>query len=180
MKRLGLSLVLLVSLLLLSVGVAWAGPGSVRGTVYLDVNQNGQRDEGEVGVPGVYITISAGEYSHTYYTGDDGTYAPIPLPGGMWHITLHLPQGYKATTPTELDVYLPEGEAALGNDFGIYGSGQIQYPYGIGGGAPSTLPQTGTPEGTRLPLMGLLLLGLGVVILVGTPLALQPIRLRQR
>ena len=88
------------------------GPsGTIRGYVYLDSNRNGKFDDGEKGLPGVYVTISFGEYYHTYYTGDGdpegdvpgpGSYGPTDLPGGGWTVTLHVPDGYRATSAKTL------------------------------------------------------------------------------
>ncbi len=41
---------------------------------------------------------------NTYATG---TYGPATLPMGWWKITYHVPQGYVATTPTEISVNVP-------------------------------------------------------------------------
>jgi hypothetical protein len=141
------------------------GPsGTIRGYVYLDSNRNGKFDDGEKGLPGVYVTISFGEYYHTYYTGDGdpdgdvpgpGSYGPTDLPGGSWTVTLHVPDGYRATSAKTITVDVPDGGAATGADFGIYGSGKIRYanpPGGaMGGGAGSTLPYTGAAR--QVPLL---------------------------
>ncbi len=165
--------------------------GTIRGYVYLDSNQNGVFDEGEQGLPGVYVTISYNEYQQTYYTGNGdanpqegpglpspapgpGSYGPTPLPPGYWKVTLHLPDGYRATTPTELYATVPPSGAATDVNFGIYGSGPIQYSGGtdfaIGGGAGSTLPQTGgVTRPSPLSLLALVIALVGLLALVGTP-----------
>jgi hypothetical protein len=154
--------------------------GTIRGYVFRDSNRNGVFDEGEEGLPGVYVTIKYGDYEHTYYTGngdpegDNGSYGPRPLPGGYWTVTLHVPDGYRSTSPSELTVYVPDGGAATGANFGIYGSGEIRYSagsgVGMGGGAGSGLPQTGSqkqaPRGHLIALVAALM---GFLVLFGTP-----------
>ena len=158
--------------------------GTIRGYVFLDSNRNGVFEEGEEeGLPNVYITISAGDYQHTYYTGDGdaggsvpgpGSFGPTPLPGGSWTVTLHVPDGYRSTSPSELVVYVPEGGVYKYANFGIYGSGEIYYSagsgIGMGGGAGSALPQTGgQKQAPRGHLIALVAVMLGFLVLFGTP-----------
>jgi hypothetical protein len=156
--------------------------GTIRGYVYRDNNRNGVFDKDEEGIPGVYVTISHGEYQHSYYTGEGdpegdepgpGSYGPTPLPGGRWTVTLHVPDGYRATSATELGVDVPHEGAVTGADFGIYGSGEIRYSAGIGvgmGGAAGALPYTGgTKQAPRGHLIALLVAFVGFLVLLGTP-----------
>lgn len=163
------------SLVLLLVSFAGGLPqlgdneGTIRGATFLDNNRNGVMDAGEPGVGGVYFTISAGDYSQQYYseprTTDDlghtfatGTYGPVPLPRGVWHVSYQVPSGYVATTPTELDVYVPGSE---GNHVGWAYLGL--YP---GSGGTPTLPHTGLPDQPALRVM-LALFGVAAVGAVG-------------
>lgn len=157
-------------------------PNSIRGYVFRDSNRNGVFDAGEEGVPGVYVTITTGDYQHSYYTGSGdpegnvpgpGSYGPTALQSGAWKVVLHVPDGYRATTATELNVTVPDGGAVTGVDFGLYGSGEIRYASGIQvsmGGAAGVLPQTGgvvtIPQGH---LMALLAAFIGFLALLGTP-----------
>ena len=193
MNKRWLVFVILSALALSSLGAASQNPaqgqlrqdspvspsGTIRGYVFRDSNRNGIFDDGEEGLPGVYITIKYGDYEHTYYTGngdpdDSGSYGPRPLPGGSWTVMLHVPDGYRSTSPSELTVYVPEGGAATGANFGIYGSGEIRYSagsgIGMGGGAGSGLPQTGgqkqAPRGHLIALVAALM---GFLVLLGTP-----------
>ena len=165
--------------------------GTIRGYVFLDNNQNGVFDEGEEGIPSVYVTISYDEYQQIYYTGDGdadpqaaqglpapspgpGSYGPTPLQAGYWKVTLHVPDGYKATSSSELYATVPAGGAATDVNFGIYGSGPIVYSagtgVGMGGGAGSVLPQTGgVAEASPLSSLALIVALAGLVVLVGTP-----------
>jgi hypothetical protein len=172
-------------------------PGSIRGYVFLDRNQNGVFDVGqEEGLPLVDITVSYGEYQHTYCTGGGdpngevpgpGSYGPTALQGGYWTVTLHVPDGYRATTPTEQGALVPaEGGAVTGVNFGLYGSGSIASSVcppelgvvqdtgapglAIGGGAGAGLPQTGgVAQPQRGHLIALLAAVVGFLALLGTP-----------
>ena len=73
-------------------------------TVYLDSNNNGKIDPGEV----------------RRITAADGSYAFTGLkPGVTYHIRVAVPSGWVATMPTRIDVTPVAGTTAAGNDFGI-------------------------------------------------------------
>jgi hypothetical protein len=164
-------------------------PGTIRGYVFRDTNKNGVFDAGEEGIPDVYVTISYGDYQHTYYTGvgdpsgsepGPGSYGPTPLQSGYWTVNLHVPDGYVATTSSELNVFVPTGGAATGANFGIYGSGPINYSAGTGvamGGGAGILPQTG--GGTPVPTVhwiALVAVLVGCIALLGTPWCVVQVR----
>ncbi len=140
--------------------------GTLRGAAFLDSNRNGVMDAGEPGVGGVYFTISAGDYSHTYYTEPrtvdefgntyaTGTFGPIPLPRGDWHVTLHVPAGYRATTPIEQTIYVPGAEG-----------GHVGWVYfGLTDGRAGLPPAGATLD--PLVVGGLVLLGLGGLAALG-------------
>ena len=66
-----------------TIGAAAQGSsGTIRGYVFRDSNQNGVFDAGEEGIPGVFITISYGDYQHTYYSGGGDPNGSVPGPGG--------------------------------------------------------------------------------------------------
>jgi hypothetical protein len=180
-----------LSILVLSnVAAAQQQGGTIRGYVFRDSNGNGVFDEGEEGLPDVRVTISLGDYEHTYYTGKGdanpaptpqlpspapgpGSYGPTPLQGGYWKVTLQVPDGYRATTPTEVFVNVPEGRSATGVNFGVFGSGDINYGagtgVGMGGGAPF-LPVTGrVAEVASAQLVAVLATLAGLLVLIGTP-----------
>lgn len=114
----GFALALMLFALSASV---WSGNSSVRGTVYLDANHNGMRDAGEAGVPNVYVRVAvfSDAWSHEFYTGDDGTFAPVAMSAGDYYIRLIVPDCYKPTTPTQHGVWLMDDQVILGLDFGI-------------------------------------------------------------
>jgi hypothetical protein len=190
MRRRWLVFAVLAILVFSNVAAAQQQGGTIRGYVFRDSNGNGVFDEGEEGLPDVLVTISLDKYEHTYYTGKGdaspeaapqlpspspgpGSYGPTPLQAGYWKVTLHVPDGYRATTPTEVYVNVPEGRSTTGVNFGIYGSGDINYGagtgVGMGGGAPF-LPVTGrVADFVPAQLMALIAVLVGLVVLVGTP-----------
>jgi hypothetical protein len=194
MRNRWLVFLLLSALALGTLGATQNSPGTIRGYVFLDANGNGVFDAGEQGVSGALVTVSYQDYQHTYYSGNGdpnpaggtapgpGSYGPTPLPSGMWTVTLHVPDGYKSTTASELTVFVPQDGAATGVDFGIWGSGPITYASGTGvamGGAAGAglLPQTG---GLAMPSIGQLIALLaalvGLLALIGTPWCVVRVR----
>lgn len=173
---------ILATLALSSVGATLRSKGTIRGYVFLDTNGNGVFDADEEGLAGAFVTISYGEYQHTYYSGDGdpngdspgpGSYGPSALQAGYWKVTVHVPDGYRATSRTELFALVPEGGAATGIDFGLAGSGPITYAGGTGagmGGGGGILPQTGGVAASSIAgLIGLLAALIGFLALIGTP-----------
>lgn len=105
-------------------GVIPGAPGgSIRGLVFLDSNKNGLREVGEPAVRNVYVTVySSGDWSYEFYTGSDGTYAPVALETSYYAVELKVPAGYVATTPTRIEGIYINSESrslSLNNNFGI-------------------------------------------------------------
>ncbi len=169
--------VLLMSLFFVSAVQAdgWGeNEGSLRGATFLDENQNGKMDPGEKGVGWVYFTISQGDYSHTYYSewretqnGHEyatGHFGPAPIPSGFWKVQFTVPDGYRATTPTEVGVVVPG-----------HSGGHIGYVYlGLvksgakarGSYAPGTMPYAGA-QLDPIVVSSLAFLGLGSLTSLG-------------
>lgn len=182
MRKRWLLFLVLSALALGSVGATQHSGGTIRGYVYRDSNQNGVLDEGEEGIAGVFVTVSLGDYQHTYYTGagdaadsggGPGSYGPTALQSGYWKVAVHVPDGYRATTRTELYAAVSDVGVVEGMDFGLYGTGPITYATGTGVGmdeSEGVLPMTGGVLGVSLgqwiALLGALV---GVLVLIGTP-----------
>jgi hypothetical protein len=195
MRNRWLAFVILSVLALSSLGAAaQQSKGTIRGYVFLDSNKNGVFDPEETGLEGVFVTIAYGDdYQHTYYTGNGdatpepgpglpdpspgpGSYGPTPLQSGYWKVTVHVPDGYHSTTPSELFALVPYDDGAVTEvNFGLYGSGAIAYASGtgvaMGGGAGAgTLPETGGLN-VPAPVQVIALFGalVGLLALIGTP-----------
>jgi hypothetical protein len=65
---------------------------------------------------------SSGNWQETFYTGDDGTYAPVALGTGYYAVQLGIPPGYAATGPTRYQgIWIDDaaGTVVLGIDFPV-------------------------------------------------------------
>jgi len=89
---------------------------TIEGDVYYDMNQNGVRDGGEIGIPNKFVEISPqGFYGLTDSTGhymtyqDTGSYSVSWLPTTPWVLTSS-PASYSVTIPPN----------SQNNDFGIW------------------------------------------------------------
>jgi VCBS repeat-containing protein len=99
-----------------STGGTDTGNGSLSGYVYVDVDNDGQFDSGELGLPGVLVTLTgtsdAGNaITEKRLTDSDGHYSFDDLPAGTYKLTESRPEimidGKDSTTVTD---------ATLGND----------------------------------------------------------------
>ncbi len=217
MYKRGLAFVVLSFLILVNLGVTTQAEtewdlftqdsplkprGTIRGYVFLDTNQNGVFEwPQEQGLPLVDVTVSLGGYRHTYCTGGGdiwgnvpgpGSYGPTPLTSGHWTVTMHVPTGYSATTPTEQEVFVPPGQAVTNVNFGLYGSGPIVStvcdesvglvhgdgaPIAMGGGAGALLPTTGNRSQTsQHHQLALVIALVGFLTLVGTPWCIAQVK----
>lgn len=93
---------------------------AISGTVFVDTNENGVRDPGEAGMPGVTITatdLSAGG-SQTRATDGSGNYTFTTLtPFHDYQISITTPPGYFNTTPAVRYVYALSADTTV--QFGI-------------------------------------------------------------
>jgi hypothetical protein len=145
----------LALLLLLSVAARPAfEQAPMGGMVFLDQNRNGQLDEGEPGIGGVNFTANCNDETIIHFYSEPrtvdqfgnvfatGTYGPVLSPCD-WVVTIQVPDGYTATTPTQQVVTMlgPNRGSALVY-FGLYGgpaslpdTGMVQDPFLVGAAA---------------------------------------------
>ncbi|MGH3372574.1 MAG: SdrD B-like domain-containing protein, partial [Nocardioidaceae bacterium] len=93
---------------------------SISGTVYNDANGDGAFTVGEVGIPGVTVTLNGGTpaQSPTTVTGAGGAYSFGSLPAGTYTIDYTLPGGYSNTGTKPLSgVVLTAGQTLAGQNF---------------------------------------------------------------
>jgi hypothetical protein len=102
-----------------------AGRVSVRGTVFVDQNRNGLRDEGEPGLPNVRLMVRAPDQSQQRMVRSDeqGRYEFLGLPSGRYVVTQVDSSGYGSTTPNAVTVIV-RGSLPARVDFGDYMLGQ--------------------------------------------------------
>jgi hypothetical protein len=100
-------------------------------------------------------------------------------------VTVAVPDGYIATTPTEFPVTVSE-DGPVGVNFGLYGSGPVLYPpeseeTSEEGAGAATLPETGTVKASLGQWLALLAVLGGLITLLGTPWCVtQAKRVHQR
>lgn len=131
-KKLYLGLVLAI-LLSLVAGVAIAQEevrGSIRGTVYNDLNGDGKcgSTTGEPTVVGVPIEFVSNDRKTVVYleTGDDGTYGLVAAGLGTWSVSAKPSSDWIVTSANPLSVFLgTDQRLVLGVDFCIAKVGTI-------------------------------------------------------
>ncbi|MFN3257496.1 MAG: SdrD B-like domain-containing protein [Ilumatobacter sp.] len=116
----------------------YVGTGSIGDLVFFDTNRNGTRDDGEVGLGGVRVTISGNGFEIVATTDDEGRYLVEGLPSGTYTVVVDpdsLPEGVEfVSDPDGIDdgavdgtsvVVLGPGEERLDQDFGVATLGAI-------------------------------------------------------
>jgi SdrD B-like domain/Domain of unknown function DUF11 len=93
---------------------------TIRGAVFNDRNGNGSRDAGEAGVSGV--TVKVGAFSAV--TNAQGEYLLL-VTADTHVVTLELPAGFIATTPSSRSVTVALREDASLEAFGVQGRGVV-------------------------------------------------------
>ena len=91
--------------------------GSVQGWVYLDLNENGKRDEGE-GRVGVAVHL-ADKVTATVLNGSFGFYNLEPGTYAVWIDPQRLGKEYEPITATKAEVVVSPGKAAPSVEFGV-------------------------------------------------------------
>jgi hypothetical protein len=93
------------------------------GVVFSDTNQNGTRDAGEPGLPGVVISATDGHgISATAISGSDGAWSICGLPETQYTVTETVPSGYQQTAPfatVQISRYLASVASAAGGGFTV-------------------------------------------------------------
>lgn len=109
--------------------------GSLSGSVYLDANQNGVRDSGELGIPGVTVQLTGTDLAGanvnaTVVTDADGNYSFLKLRPGNYQLIETQPRFYTdgtdragsaggiASNDVISSIPLGPNEAAVNYDFG--------------------------------------------------------------
>ena len=95
--------------------------GSICGMKFNDLNGNGRKDVGELGLNGWTINLSMGAVNMTTTTGSDGSYCFNNLPAGTYTLSETHQDGWEQTYPTNPlthTVILTAGQNILNVDFG--------------------------------------------------------------
>jgi len=168
---------------LLALGNIAARPQatSLRGIVFNDANRNAKRDAGEAGLADFRVQVSTPDLSYVqeYRSGDDGSFGPV-LSQGTFTVRILPPDGWSVTTQSEYTVFVEQGKAVLGLDFGLVQGPGGAKPSGSttasGSTSPGTLPTSGgeRPDDTNAdlwPLLGLWFALFGAAFIILTALA---------
>lgn len=94
--------------------------GRIQGYVYSDENANGARDQADAGLPGVTITASTGDSTHTDATG----YYFFDLMGGTYAINERDPSGYSSSTPNTVTNLVVVPDTLITISFGDFPQSQ--------------------------------------------------------
>jgi VCBS repeat-containing protein len=111
------------------------GDSKITGYVFIDTDNDGERDSGEIGVPGALITLTGtsdggNSVSKTCLTDDNGYFVFTDIPAGTYTLTETQPKvvsdGLDSATASEADVSndtikdldLDDNETIDGNHFG--------------------------------------------------------------
>jgi len=95
--------------------------GSICGVKFNDLNGNGRKDSGELGLSGWTITLLGGVIPLTATTGADGNYCFNNLPAGTYTLSETQQNGWQQTSPLNPNthtVVLTAGQNVLNVDFG--------------------------------------------------------------
>ncbi len=96
---------------------------SISGVVFRDDNENGVRDDGEPGIPGVAVTLGD---ANTHYTDDTGFYIFRCLPEGTYRVTADDVEDMRPTTPQTRTVEIIDRDVE-DVDFGFVPEEEVYY-----------------------------------------------------
>ncbi|MCL4549721.1 MAG: SpaA isopeptide-forming pilin-related protein [Bacteroidetes bacterium] len=94
---------------------------SICGMKFNDLNGNGRKDEGELGLSGWIINLSMGAVNMTATTGADGSYCFTQLPAGTYTLSETPQEDYQQTFPPSPGTHtitLAAGQSVENIDFG--------------------------------------------------------------
>lgn len=156
MKNKIVASLLLVIIITLFAGVTYAqeARGSIRGTVYQDLNGDGICvNTGEPILAGVPIQFVSGDTTVYLQSGDNGTYGLVAAGLGNWTVTAQPGTGWVVTSKNPLQAFLnADQQVILGVNFCVASSST---PIKI------VLPESGS--GVAPTLIAALLIGAGFI-----------------
>ena len=87
-------------------GITSPQPGVISGSVFVDVNRNGQRDPGEIGLPGASLTLTHGDVGASALTDERGHYGFEVSEAGLYEISWDGANCALPTTPLHRQVLI--------------------------------------------------------------------------
>jgi Ca2+-binding RTX toxin-like protein len=123
-------------------------PGTIQGLKFSDANNNGTRDGGEAGLPGVQIQLTnvATNTTTTTSTDTSGNYSFTNLTPGTYRVREISPAGFTQSTTNPADIVLASGATVNNINFGNFQPTFTPSPSPVPAPAP-----TPTPEPTPAP-----------------------------
>jgi subtilisin family serine protease len=108
-----------------NVELGQTNAGTLRGVVFSDLNRNGVRDAGELGISGTPVVIrqAAGALTRQAVTDANGSYGATKLPVGEYTIIVQLPANLQPTTATTVSKTVAVGDNSapgVGAAMGVY------------------------------------------------------------
>jgi len=103
-----------------SVNFGFQGEGTISGVAFNDINGNGVRDTGEVGIGGIAISVDG----LLAVTLGDGSYSFHDVSEGSYMVVADEPPGFVRTTPGLVPVSVATGGSAVAR-FGFRGQGTV-------------------------------------------------------
>ncbi|MBK9462530.1 MAG: carboxypeptidase regulatory-like domain-containing protein [Sphingobacteriales bacterium] len=109
----------------LTLDFPYVVPGVIGDFVWLDIDEDGNQDQGEPGIEGITVILYLnGTQIATTTTNANGTYLFENLAPGNYTVSLsNIPDGLGYTTPQTVSHTLLQGEVFLNADFGLTDNG---------------------------------------------------------
>jgi hypothetical protein len=178
-RKLSLSLLAIALVLIISPALpanAQTNTGSIRGTVYNDLNGDGfcvgTGEPGQSGIPVVFVYTVSGT-KLPLMTGVDGSYGIVSITLGTWQVTVTPGTGWTVTSQQTQQVILTDTQPTVsGVDFCI-----TQAPASGGGTSPPVLPESGAdvaPALIAVSALGAFLLVFGAGFILNSRREIDP------
>lgn len=140
----------------------------IRGKVFQDADGNGLLDPGDVGIPGVVITLQKAQGTATATTNNSGSYEFLVTSAGLYTLQQTQPIGFDSTTSDRLTVTVSAaGSVSMAIDFGEAQVPSTLLPSRTATAEPET-PVEAFPERPTTPqssFAALRLVALGLVVI---------------
>ena len=128
--------------------------GSIAGTVFEDINNNGIYDPSEPIFTNTTVTLSNGQ---TIVTDENGNYLFDNLPPGNYTVGVTRPDGFVATTPVSVSIPLQPGQDITDVDFGFLKLMSLGNRVWLDNGDGDGTANNGIIDGDELGLAGVVI-----------------------
>lgn len=119
-KKLLFSIIIFISITTL---VTAQGNGAVCGAIFNDLNGDGTLNEGEPGVPGIYIVLVSAPVTEDVFvaqvTYENGNYCFTGLDQGVYQFAIEVPEGWAMNGPNMFSVTITDDSTLNGYRYGL-------------------------------------------------------------